>query len=125
MIRAAVISPLILAGCAPAEDTSRAPEYLGVETNLLDEELVQFKLSMKGGNGASDLENYAECAVAQYAKIRDYGFARHLRTNIDEKGGIWTADAVYTISPSLPRGLRTLDAEVVLADCEENGIPTV
>ena len=35
------------------------------------------------------------------------------------------ADAVYTISPALPRGLRTLDAEVVVQDCKANGIPTV
>jgi len=42
-----------------------------------------------------------------------------LRTNAQEKGGVWSADAVYTISPSLPRGLRTID------DCAEKKIPTV
>ena len=73
-----------------------------------------------------DVDAYAECAAAQYALIRGYGFARHLRTNMNEKrwrlvGG----DAVYTISPSLPRGLDTIDAEVVVANCAENGIPTV
>jgi hypothetical protein len=44
---------------------------------------------------------------------------------VQEQGGVWTADAVYTISPALPRGLQTLDAEVVTAACAEQGIPTV
>ena len=70
-------------------------------------------------------DRYAECAAAQYALIRGYGFARHLRTNVDEEGGIWRGDAVYTISSALPRGLKTIDAEVVAADCAENGIPMV
>ncbi|MEM9552458.1 MAG: hypothetical protein AAGA05_14860, partial [Pseudomonadota bacterium] len=71
------------------------------------------------------IEEFADCAAAQYALIRGYGFARHLRTNTKEEGGVWRADAVYTISPSLPQGLRTIDAEIVVADCAENGIPTV
>ena len=62
---------------------------------------------------------------AQYALIRGYGFARHVRTNVNEEGGIWTGDAVYTISPALPRGLRTIDAEVTVADCASRDIPTV
>ena len=125
----AIISPLLLMACA--EDTaqvSRAappPDYLGVETSLLDGDLVQFHVSLTGPETPDPVDAYAECAAAQYTLIRGYGFARHLRTNVQEEAGVWTADAVYTISPSLPRGLRTLDAEVVVADCAENGIPTV
>ena len=128
MIRALVISPLLAAGCAMAPggaSTAAAPEYRGVETRLLDGDLVQFTVEMTGARDNADVEAYAECAAAQYALIRGYGFARHLRTNVDEEGGVWRADAVYTISPSLPRGLRKLDAEVVVAHCAENGIPTV
>jgi len=128
MIRAAIISPLLLAACdtGPSDQVTRfSPDYQGVETSLLEGDLVQFHVSMSGANSPVDVDNYAECAAAQYALIRGYGFARHLRTNLNEEGGVWTADAVYTISPSLPRGLRTIDAEVVVADCEENGIPTV
>jgi hypothetical protein len=44
---------------------------------------------------------------------------------VNEEGGVWLADAVYTISPALPRGSRTIDAEVVTAACVEKGIPTV
>ncbi len=128
MIRAALISPLFLAACAESdaqEVTQFAPEYRGVETLLLDGDLVQFAVSMKGARDNKDVDAYAECAAAQYTLIRGYGFARHVRTNINEKGGVWAADAVYTISPSLPQGLRTIDAEVVVANCAENGIPTV
>lgn len=128
MIRAALISPALVAACAvqkPAEGEAFAPEYLGVETRLLEGDLVQFRVAMKGARTGRDVVAYAECAAAQYALIRGYGFARHLRTNIDEKGGVWSADAVYTISPSLPRGRKAIDAEVTVADCAENGIPTV
>ncbi|MFN4158535.1 MAG: hypothetical protein ACK4GO_09055 [Gemmobacter sp.] len=102
-----------------------APEYRGIETVLLDGDLVNFRVAMRGARGAADVENYARCAAAQYALIRGYGFARNVRTATAERGGIWRADAVYTVSSSLPRGVRTLDAEVVVRDCGAQGIPTV
>jgi len=128
MIKAAIISPLMLAACnaQSAETVTQfKPDYRGVETSLLEGDLVQFAVTMTGARDGQDVDAYAECAAARYALIRGYGFARHLRTKVDEKGGVWVADAVYTISPSLPRGLRTIDAEVVVASCAENGIPTV
>ncbi len=129
----AVITPVAfamvggLSGCDAAQpDVQRfSPEYEGVLTTLLDGDLVQFDVSMFGARGPSDVEDYAECAAAQYALIRGYGFARHLRTNVYKEAGLWRGDAVYTISPALPRGVRTIDAEVVSASCVENGIPMV
>ncbi|EBA08736.1 lipoprotein, putative [Sagittula stellata E-37] len=96
-----------------------------METRLLDGDLVNFHVTMRGARNQIDVEAYAECAAAQYALIRGYGFARHLRTNVDEEGGLWRGDAVYTISPALPRGSRTIDAEVTALACAENGIPMV
>lgn len=128
MIRIALISLIVLSACdEQAGDTVTrfSPDYQGVETSLLDGDLVQFDVTMTGARDEKDVDAYAECAAAQYALIRGYGFARHLRTNMNEKGGVWSADAVYTISSSLPRGLDTIDAEVVVAHCAENGIPTV
>ena len=123
MRRIAVISPAALvvmgglSGCDVPEPANLpfAPTYEGVDTTLLDGDLVQFDVAMRGARGPSDVEDYSECAAAQYALIRGYGFARHLRTNVYEEGGLWRGDAVYTISPALPRGVRTLDAEVVTA----------
>ncbi|XHY18054.1 hypothetical protein SuNHUV7_28570 (plasmid) [Pseudoseohaeicola sp. NH-UV-7] len=130
-----IICPLLMliagavSGCEPQrvvdETAVFAPDYQGVTTQLLQDDLVNFQVAMTGARTAEDVAEYAECAAAQYTLIRGYGFARHLRTNVQEEGGVWVADAVYTISPSLPDGSRTLDAEVVTAHCAENGIPTV
>ncbi|MEM7519648.1 MAG: hypothetical protein AAF307_01315 [Pseudomonadota bacterium] len=101
------------------------PDYRGVETRLLEGDLVQFNVSMTNALSPADVSDYAECAAARYTLIRGYGFARHVRTNVSQEETLWRGDAVYTISPSLPRGIKTIDAEVVTADCVERGIPTV
>ena len=115
--------------CAQAAGAADKPLYRGVETRLLDGDLVNFHAALTGtGDAAADeaaAAEYTVCAAAQYALIRGYGFARHVRTATERTGGVWRADAVYTISPALPSGLRTIDAEVTVADCAERGIPTV
>ncbi|WP_241461371.1 hypothetical protein [Sulfitobacter noctilucicola] len=115
------------AACAPQVPVASdfIPDYKGVETALLDGDLVQFKVAMTNALSSQDVADYAECAAAQYTLIRGYGFARHVRTNVDQEAGLWRGDAVYTISPSLPRGIKTIDAEVTVANCVEKGIPRV
>ena len=121
------LAALAVAACEPAVPVASdfIPEYKGVQTALLEGDLVQFNVAMTNALSEQDVADYAECAAAQYTLIRGYGFARHLRTNVSQEGGIWRGDAVYTISPSLPRGIKTIDAEVVAANCAERGIPTV
>jgi hypothetical protein len=102
-----------------------SPVYGGIETILLDGDLVSFRLEMTGAQTPADVEDYGRCAAAQYALIRGAGFARHVRTSVDESGGIWRGDAVYTISAALPLGVRTIDAEVAVRDCAARGIPTI
>ncbi|MGB3407370.1 MAG: hypothetical protein WBA67_07730 [Jannaschia sp.] len=117
-----------LAACQSAEDPRVdvfRPDYRGVETRLLEGDLVNFIVTMKGARDGADVDDYARCAAAQYALIRGFGFARHVRTTVQEEGGLWRADAVYTVSPDLPRGLRTIDAEVAVDNCRSLGIPTV
>ena len=118
---------LSLSACAPQVPTAEdfIPDYKGVETTLLDGDLVQFNVAMTKALSNEDVSDYARCAAARYTLIRGYGFARHVRTNVTQEGGIWRGDAVYTISPSLPRGLKTIDAEVTTSECVEKGIPTV
>lgn len=122
------LATMLVAACtstdAPAARTETL-RYEGVETRLLDDDLVNFRVQLRGDAARDEVDAYARCAAAQYALIRGFGFARHVRTNLRELGGVWIADAVYTISPALPRGLQTLDAEVVAAACAEQGIPTV
>lgn len=116
-------------GCVQAAPAAvhgpSGPTYLGVETRLLDGDLVNFIVSMTDAATENDVAAYSECAAAQYALIRGFGFARHLRTNVSQEAGIWRADAVYTISSALPDGLRTIDADVIVSNCREFRIPTV
>ncbi|MEL7167396.1 MAG: hypothetical protein AAFY52_00245 [Pseudomonadota bacterium] len=122
----AVIALLPIAACTSVPTAEQfIPDYRGVETQLLQNDLVQFNVSMTNAITAQDVVNYAECAAAGYTLIRGFGFARHVRTSVDQEAELWLADAVYNISPALPRGLRTIDAEVVAAACDEKGIPTV
>lgn len=130
----AAVCAVFVTACQPAPDaaTGAGPvsdrpsvTYDGVQTRLLDQDLVNFRAQMSGAASRADVDAYARCASAQYTLIRGYSFARHVRTSITEEGGVWVADAVYTISPDLPRGLQTLEAEIVTADCVEQGIPTV
>ncbi len=114
-----------LGACNGPAPEPGAVEYLGIETLLMDGDLVNFQVRMRGSNDAQDAVEYARCAAAGYTLIRGYGFARHVRTLTDRRSGILSADAVYTISPALPRGSRTIDAEVVARACRQAGIPTV
>ncbi|MGR3540454.1 MAG: hypothetical protein ACU0BS_03380 [Hasllibacter sp.] len=118
----------LLGGCTAAEVPDSAafdPTYVGIETRLLEDDLTQFLVEMRGARGPADVDAYARCAAAQYALIRGYAFARQVRTQAAERGGTWFGDAVYVISPGLPRGARTVDAEVTVRDCQARGIPTV
>ena len=81
----------VLGACeAPREAVSRAAPadamrvlgYKGIETRLLDGDLVQFVVTMDGEAMPDDVRRYTECAAAQYSLIRGYGFARHLRKNV-------------------------------------------
>lgn len=127
MKRGVLITPLALAACdAPVPMAEQfIPDYRGVETQLLDGDLVRFQVAMTNALEPKNVSKYAECAAAEYTLIRGYGFARHVRTNVTQDGDVWAGDAVYTISPGLPAGIRTIDAEVVAANCREKGIPTV
>jgi hypothetical protein len=117
-----------LGACAPSAEVSEGrgqPVYEGISTIRLDDDLVSFSVAVKGATGGSDVEAYGRCAAAQYALDRGYGFARHVRTIVRKDGQSLVGDAVYVISADLPKGLRTIDAEVAATECAELGIPTV
>jgi hypothetical protein len=117
-----------LGACTPGAEVAeepRQPVYEGISTILLDDDLVSFSLAMKGAKDGSDVEAYGRCAAAQYALDRGYGFARQVRTIVKKERQVWYGDAVYLISATLPEGLRTIDAEVAVGECQELGIPTV
>lgn len=74
---------------------------------------------------AQNATHDAQSGVTGRCLIRVRDFARHLRTKIEEESGVWRADAVYTVTPALPRGVRTIDIDVVGAPQAEKTIPTV
>lgn len=114
----------LLAGCVSAEAQESLPLYLGFEAKPLDAELVNIFLWMRATVEQDEVVDYGDCVVARYALDQGAGFARHLRTNITKRGGIWRSDAVYTISVELPPGLKTIDAEIFAQSCAERGVPT-
>jgi hypothetical protein len=117
-----------LAGCADGAQVTQSaypPAWLGIETRLLRDDLVGFRVAVRHADSQRLVEDYAACAAAQYALIRGHGFARHVRTQIAQDGAVTRADAVYTISAALPRGVALIDAETTVRDCGARGIPTV
>ncbi|MFN6952058.1 MAG: hypothetical protein ACK4NE_05650, partial [Albidovulum sp.] len=97
-----------LSACAAAP--SRV--YQAGDVMELGGDLVGFRVAVKGAEAASDAEEYATCVASAYALERQAGFVRKVRVYVKEEGGVWSADAVYSISPALPKGIRTIDAEV-------------
>jgi hypothetical protein len=116
-----------LGACAPAgevpQERGSQAVYQGVSTIILDKDMVSFSVAVTGAQDRSDVEAYGRCAAAQYAQDQGFGFARQVRTIVKKDGQTWYGDAVYLISASLPKGLRTIDAEVVAVECAELGIP--
>lgn len=122
---AALATVAALSGCGEMPEEAGVLEYGGVRTVLLREDLVSVQARLRGSEDASAVEDYARCAAARYALIRGYGFARHVRTRVAEADGLWVADAVYTVSAAFPDGTTRVDAEVLVEDCAERGIPTI
>ena len=123
----AVMAALTLAACQNTAPVTQEPvRYYGVQTRLLDNDLVQFHVTLSGTKSSEQVARCTECAAAQYTLIRGFGFARHVRTTrIGQQADRLSVDAVYTISRSLPQGTKTIDAEVVADACARDNIPMV
>jgi hypothetical protein len=116
---------IAVTGCTQAgPETIPVPVFLGHETVLLDGDLVSIRADSAVAGGSRAARDFADCLIAGYALSRGYAFARHVSTTLSEQGGVWRANAVYTISPAIPAGQRTIDAGAKVAACGENGIPT-
>lgn len=125
---ALVLAPAVMMGCTqdPANVVPRDPEtltYLGAEVTKLDDEIVSLDVSIQGTNQPIDVVAYGDCIVSGYARANDFGFARHLRTKTDVRGGVISANAVYTLSKNLPSGLTTIAVADQIDICSELGIP--
>jgi hypothetical protein len=123
----------LLAGCAvPADqtvtqgqNTTADSEYIMVDTRLMKPELVNMVVTMRNPRTPTDVLAYVECAAAQYTLIRGFGFAGRVQANVSEENGIWTGNAIYTLSNAHPGGRNVIDAEVTVEDCTAYNIPMV
>lgn len=120
---------MALGACTPAEKVTEEPPpdavYEGASIIRLDDGLISFSVAMRNAGDEAAVDAYGRCVAAQYALEHGYGFLRQVRTIVRKEGSEWFGDAIYLVSPSLPPGLRNVDAEVVVGRCAELGIPTI
>ncbi|WP_366557913.1 hypothetical protein [Albidovulum sp.] len=119
-LKGGLLTALSACAATPAARVYHAADPVGIGGDL-----VGFLVTVEGARTGAEAEDYATCVAAAYALEKQAGFARKVRVYVKEEGGVWSADAVYSVSPALPKGMRTIDAEVTVADCAERGIPTV
>lgn len=129
-ISALVLPALLAGGMAQAQDVVPEPPkediaYLGIETRMIDPELVEMRAALKGSATDEAITAYLRCAVAQYALIRGMDTARQIRTVVSERYGKWTGEAVYMIGRGHPRGFERVEAQAMVGECAAKGIPTV
>ena len=113
-----------LAGCETPAQPDVPGGYRVLDTLRIDENLVNILVDSGSAGGEDAVAQFAECAAVGYALEQGFGFARHIRTNRAKSGGTWRADAVYSITPTLPQGIRTGDGNVGAQNCADLGIPT-
>lgn len=140
-VRALAVLPLCLAfaGCQAhgdkagqgekaAEPPPPPPAYLGSEVTLMGGDLVQIKAGLKPSardkGGDAEVQAYARCQMADFAVAHKAGYLRQIRTLRDKEGGVWRADAVYSVTSDKPAGQNTIDAAEAVRDCEKSAIPT-
>ena len=122
----AVMAALTLAACrSTAPVTRETVSYYGVQTGLLDNDLAQVHVTLSGTKSSEQVACYAECAAEQCTLIRGFGFASRARARVGHEAKRLSADAAYTISRSLPQGVKTIDAEVVEDACARDNIQMV
>lgn len=87
--------------------------------SFLTDDLLQVTLSYTGDPASETLKSLTDCAAVEAILLRGPGYARHVRTTVSEEAGISRADAVYTVSPTLPRGDFVIDADDTAAACRD------
>ncbi len=86
-------------------------------------ELVEVTANLKAGVDADVAFAYATCALAGWAKGKDRGYARHIRTLSDKRDGKLLVGSVFTLSGDKPMGLRVMETKDTLRECRARGIP--
>ena len=117
---AMLMTMTLIAGCAEA-DPAAGPAPVPPTASFLTDDLLQVTLEFAPETEAEVVRGLADCAAVEAVLLRGAGFARHVRTTMTEEAGISRADAIYTVSATLPRGEFSIDAEAVATSCREQG----
>ncbi|MEZ5888153.1 MAG: hypothetical protein R3D56_14915 [Paracoccaceae bacterium] len=112
------------AGAGAPDGAAAGREYRSASVRIWQDDLVRVRTEMKGASDEVEAAGYARCVVAGFALDHGMNFVRNVRTITDKEGGVWRADAVYSVTSALPAGLSTIDAEVTVEDCAERNVPT-
>ncbi|WP_284165655.1 hypothetical protein [Frigidibacter sp. SD6-1] len=119
-----------LAGLSACAETgagdvaSAGRDYRAASVRIWQDDLVRVRTEMTGAADEAEAAGYARCVVAGFALDHGMNFVRNVRTITDKEGGVWRADAVYSVTSALPAGISTIDAEVTVEECAERKIPT-
>ncbi len=118
----------LLAACATTVEepaTQGAPVYSGGYASLMAGDILRVSVAMGGAATPEQLRSYADCAAVDAALFQGFAFARHVTTTLTEEAGLRQANAFYSLSKTLPRGVAPLDAATQAETCRELGIPRV
>lgn len=119
-----IVAASLTGACAPGGVTG--PGTMGPTTaSFLTDDLLQVELEVSGGVEEGALRRITDCAAAEAILLRGNAFARHVRTTLVEEAGNSRADAVYTVSPTLPAGAFAIDAQTTAEACREQGLSGV
>ena len=125
MIAFALIMPLT-AWTAPEIAVEQvSPDGRGIETMQFADDLMNSRVELTNTLSSTGNADYAQYTAKGYMLIQGWDFARHVCSSVERDKNIWTADAYYTISKELPRGIKTIKAGAVALAFAEHGIPTV
>lgn len=117
---------LTMSSCMPVSEndldqTPSAPSAFPLaDVSFLDDDLIRVQARVALAT-KEDAATYAECAAAEAALAADYGYLRHIRTQLTHRSRQAMADAVYLISVKKPDGSEVLVASDVVSDCSDAG----
>lgn len=114
------VATMALVGCAAENVAPTEPQGKPAVAFLADD-LMRIELNVSQPVDPVQIRQLTDCAAAEALAEKGIGFARHVRTTFAEEAGISRADAVYTISPTLPAGDFVIAASEVSAVCRADG----
>lgn len=103
-------------------------DFIAVAVRPLSEgrgaDLVEVTANLRQGVDADIAFSYATCALAGWARDNGNPYGRHIRTLQAERDGKLLIGSAFLLSDDKPMGLRVMETETTLRECDARGIPT-